>query len=68
MTVAQLLPIVLLAVPAAGLVLWPLLRGAGAGRERPETALGSSSGATDRRLELGEERTAIYRALRELDS
>ncbi|HET6368630.1 MAG TPA: tetratricopeptide repeat protein, partial [Pseudomonadales bacterium] len=67
MTAAQLLPIVLLAVPAAGLVLWPLLRGAGAGRERPETALGSSSGATDRRLELGEERTAIYRALRELD-
>lgn len=67
MTVAQLLPIVLLAVPAAGLVLWPLLRGAGAGREMPETAIGSSSGATDRRLELGEERTAIYRALRELD-
>lgn len=64
--IAKLLPIVLLALPAAALVLWPLLRGAGAGRELPDPPLGSS-GATDRRLELGEERTAIYRALRELD-
>jgi len=66
-TAAQLLPIFLLAIPAAGLVLWPLRRGAGARREMPEPAIGSGSGATDRRLELGEERTAIYRALRELD-
>ena len=66
MTVAQLLPIVLLALPAAALALWPLLRGAGAERELPEAAT-AKSGATDRRLELGEERRAIYRALRELD-
>jgi tetratricopeptide (TPR) repeat protein len=65
-TVAQLLPIVLLALPAAALALWPLLRGAGAERELPEAAT-AKSGATDRRLELGEERRAIYRALRELD-
>lgn len=67
MTVAQLLPIALLALPAAALVLWPLWRGVGVGRERPESARGASRGATDRHLELGEERTAIYRALRELD-
>ena len=67
MTGAQLLPILFLALPAAALVLWPLLRGAGIDRERPESATGSTSEAADRQLQLGEERTAIYRALRELD-
>ena len=67
MTVAQLLPIVLLALPAAALALWPLRRGTGGRGEMPESAIGSPSAATDRRTELNEERTAIYRALRELE-
>jgi tetratricopeptide (TPR) repeat protein len=66
-TVAQLLPILLLALPAAALVLWPLWRGARAGGERSASPGAATSAASDPRLELGEERTAIYRALRELD-
>jgi len=47
------------AVPALALVLWPLWRHRG---EPP-----APRPAADRRLELAEERTAAYRALRELE-
>lgn len=67
MTVAQLLPILVLALPAAALVLWPLRRGAQAGGEQSASPGAATSSGSDPRLELGEERTAIYRALRELD-
>jgi tetratricopeptide (TPR) repeat protein len=66
-TVAQLLPILVLALPAAALVLWPLWRGARSGGEQSASPGAATSAASDPRLELGEERTAIYRALRELD-
>ena len=67
MTVAQLLPILVLALPTAALVLWPLWRGARAAGEQSASPGAATSAASDPRLELGEERTAIYRALRELD-
>jgi tetratricopeptide (TPR) repeat protein len=66
-TVAQLLPILVLALPAAALVLWPLRRGVRVGGEQSASPGAATGGASDPRLELGEERTAIYRALRELD-
>src|SRR5260370_22707291 len=54
--------IVALALPALAIVLWPLVGGRGgdaiAGAERPRD---------DRRLELEEEKGALYRALRELE-
>jgi tetratricopeptide (TPR) repeat protein len=43
-------------------VLWPLLRGAGA-----ESATAPERPRDDRRLELEEEKVALYRALRELE-
>ena len=50
------------ALPALAIVLWPLFRGRGgdldAAADRPRD---------DRRLELEEEKTALYRALRELE-
>ena len=61
MSSGQVLAILTLAAPVALLVLWPLLRSRGADRA-PSAAAG-----TDRRLELGEERATVYRALRELD-
>src|SRR6266496_2111514 len=60
LTAAQWIAIAAISLPALGIVLWPLLRG-GAGREA------SQPGAPpDRRLELAEEKTSTYRALKEL--
>ena len=57
----QLTLIAVIALPALTIVLWPLLRGrvdgAGASGVQPRD---------DRRLELEEEKSALYRALREL--
>jgi len=57
----QLTLIAVVALPALAIVLWPLLRGRVDGTtpeaERPRD---------DRRLELEEEKSALYRALREL--
>jgi tetratricopeptide (TPR) repeat protein len=58
----QITLIVAFVLPALAIVLWPLFRGRGAdadaAAERPRD---------DRRLELEEEKTALYRALRELE-
>ena len=58
----QITLIVAFVLPALAIVLWPLFRGRGgdldAVAERPRD---------DRRLELEEEKTALYRALRELE-
>jgi len=58
----QITLIIALAVPALVIVLWPLVRGhssdATTTEERPRD---------DRRLELEEEKVALYRALRELE-
>lgn len=58
----QITLIAALVLPALALVLWPLLRGRADGAapvaERPRE---------DRRLELEEEKAALYRALRELE-
>ncbi len=61
MTALQLVLIAAVVIPALAIVLWPLLtrRGAGApATERPRD---------ERRLELEEEKAALYRALKELD-
>jgi tetratricopeptide (TPR) repeat protein len=60
---AQLTLIAAIALPSLAIVLWPLRRRTAAAEpravpDRPDL---------DRRLELGEEKTALYRALRELD-
>jgi tetratricopeptide (TPR) repeat protein len=61
MTSVQVLAIVAIALPAAAVVLWPFVRGP---RRRP---MPSTMDATARRrLELSEEKAALYRALREL--
>ena len=57
----QISLIVAFVVPALALVLWPLLRGTGA-----ESATAPEGPRDDRRLELEEEKVALYRALREL--
>lgn len=62
MTALQITLIAAIALPALAIVLWPLLGRRGA------TATTSAGGAPDdRRLELEEEKAALYRALRELD-
>ena len=61
MTPAQWIAIAAIGLPALAIVLWPLVR-PGAG-----PAASPSSAPPDRRLELGEEKTATYRALKELD-
>lgn len=60
MTAAQWIAIAAIALPALAVVLWPLMR-AGAGR-----TAASSAAPPDRRLELAEEKTSTYRALKEL--
>jgi tetratricopeptide (TPR) repeat protein len=60
MTGIQALAIVAIALPAAAIVLWPLV--AGARRAPPRTM----DAPAHRRLELAEEKAAIYGALREL--
>ena len=61
MSVAQVVAIVALLLPAAAVVLWPLVRGRG-----DAAAVAPRPGA-ERRLELIEERDTVYRALRELE-
>jgi len=58
----QAVLIVAIALPALAVALWPL------GRRRPDRAPAAFARADyDRRLELDEEKTALYRALRELE-
>ncbi|MEX2224237.1 MAG: tetratricopeptide repeat protein [Candidatus Rokuibacteriota bacterium] len=63
MTALQITLIVAIVVPALAIVLWPLLRG------RPDDAgpAAAERPRDDRRLELEEEKAALYRALRELE-
>ena len=61
MTGVQVLAIVAIALPAAAVVLWPLLRAS-----RPRPVPPPLDAAAHRRLELSEEKAALYRALREL--
>jgi tetratricopeptide (TPR) repeat protein len=60
MSTAQLVAIAAVVLPALAFALWPLLR------RRPEDAAVAGPTAADRRLELGEEKVAVYRALQEL--
>ncbi|MGH7400279.1 MAG: tetratricopeptide repeat protein [Candidatus Rokuibacteriota bacterium] len=59
----QLTLIAVVVIPALAIVLWPLLRG------RPDGAgpAAAERPPDDRRLELEEEKAALYRALRELE-
>jgi tetratricopeptide (TPR) repeat protein len=57
---AQLVAIVVVTLPAVGFALWPLLR------TRGGHALAPGIPASDRRLELMEEKASAYRALKEL--
>jgi hypothetical protein len=59
-TALQITLIAAIVVPALAIVLWPLLGG------RAATASSPARASDDRRLELEEEKSAIYRALREL--
>lgn len=62
MTALQITLIAAIVAPALAIVLWPLLGG------RPAAAASSPARASDdRRLELEEEKSALYRALRELE-
>jgi len=61
-TALQITLIAAIVLPALAIVLWPLLGG--------RAAMGTTSAGRapdDRRLELEEEKAALYRALRELD-
>ena len=58
----QITLIAAVALPALAIVLWPLVQG---GRDDPTAA--AERPADDRRLELEEEKVALYRALRELE-
>jgi tetratricopeptide (TPR) repeat protein len=61
MTTLQMVLIAVVVIPALAVVLWPLLR-------RSADALPAAGRpGDDRRLELEEEKAAIYRALKELD-
>jgi tetratricopeptide (TPR) repeat protein len=59
----QITLIAALVLPALALVLWPLLRGRADGAAAPV----AERPREDRRLELEEEKAALYRALRELE-
>jgi tetratricopeptide (TPR) repeat protein len=59
----QITLIVALAVPALAIVLWPLVRG----RRGDDSVAAPERAPDDRRLELEEEKTAVYRALREFE-
>ena len=61
MTALQITLIAAIVVPALAIVLWPLLGG------RAATASSPARASDDRRLELEEEKSALYRALRELE-
>ena len=62
MTALQITLIAAIVVPALAIVLWPLLGGRPAG-----AASAPARASDDRRLELEEEKSALYRALRELE-
>ena len=62
MTALQITLIAAIVVPALAIVLWPLLGGRSAG-----AASSPARASDDRRLELEEEKSALYRALRELE-
>lgn len=64
MSAALWLAVVIIAVPAFGLVLWPLFRRAA---EDPAFVTEDPAPPDDRRLELTEEKTAVYRALKEIE-
>jgi len=57
---AQAIAIALVVVPALAFVLWPLAAGRGEGNAARGIAPGDAA------IELGEEKTSVYRALREL--
>src|SRR5512134_2483468 len=59
MTTPQIIAIAAVVIPALAFALWPLVR-------RRETGAEYGLTAGDRRLELVEEKTAVYRALKEL--
>lgn len=61
MTALQITLIAAIVAPALAIVLWPLLGG------RAATASSPARASDDRRLELEEEKSALYRALRELE-
>ncbi|HEY7435970.1 MAG TPA: tetratricopeptide repeat protein [Methylomirabilota bacterium] len=61
MSTLQITLIVVIALPALAIVVWPLL-----GR-RARVAAAPERAPDDRRLELEEEKAALYRALRELE-
>jgi tetratricopeptide (TPR) repeat protein len=61
-TALQITLIAAIVVPALAIVLWPLLGGRSAG-----AASSPARASDDRRLELEEEKSALYRALRELE-
>ncbi|HZP35092.1 MAG TPA: tetratricopeptide repeat protein [Methylomirabilota bacterium] len=58
----QVTLIVALVLPALAIVVWPMVRGA-----RAETPAAPGRPRDGRRVELEEEKTALYRALRELE-
>jgi tetratricopeptide (TPR) repeat protein len=60
-TALQITLIAAIVVPALAIVLWPLLGG------RAATASSPARASDDRWLELEEEKSALYRALRELE-
>ncbi len=60
MTPAAVIPILLIALPALAFILWPLLR-------KGPAPSGLLPIPNDRRDELSEEKTALYRALKELE-
>jgi cytochrome c-type biogenesis protein CcmI len=61
MSATQWLAIVVIALPALLLVLWPLWRGSDGGEASTDP-----DASADRRLELAEEKAAVYRSLKEL--
>jgi tetratricopeptide (TPR) repeat protein len=61
-TALQITLIAAIVVPALAIVLWPLLGGRSA-----RAASSPARASDDRRLELEEEKSALYRALRELE-
>jgi tetratricopeptide (TPR) repeat protein len=62
MTSIQLVAIIVVVVPALVIVLWPLYRGGA----RSGRASAPAAARGDNRLELREEKTSVYRALKEL--
>ena len=60
MTTPQVVAIAVVLVPALAFVLWPLVTG------RREGAAANRIAPADAALELNEEKTAVYRALKEL--